>query len=143
LAVWPECSELRAHLLRLNDRLVAGLPKHGFYLVGGSASRSAAMANGTLIVDQAGPLCQSPNVIGACPLPTALTALQPAWIPMITAAVSITITRAAMPAIHQTRRWWTGRGRRCEPVRMSSGLLLLMPAVRYAVGAGAGMRRHA
>src|ERR1700751_3901249 len=42
--------------------------------VGGLPSRSAAMINGTLIVDQAGPLFQLPKVIGACPLPTGLTA---------------------------------------------------------------------
>src|ERR1700736_5519409 len=42
---------------------------------GGFSLRSAAIANGTLIVDHAGPVCQSPSVDGDAPLPSALTAI--------------------------------------------------------------------
>jgi hypothetical protein len=39
---------------------------------GGFSWRHAAIANGTSIVDHAGPVCQSPSVDGDAPLPTAL-----------------------------------------------------------------------
>ncbi len=85
------------------------------------------MINGTLIVDQAGPLFQLPKVIGACPLPTGLTATPTAacsrvsnwaksaasvaaavggavlWVPRryptTTPAASTAVASTAMPAI--------------------------------------------
>src|SRR5258708_18991385 len=56
----------------LSDSVIAAVMAS--VTLGGFSSRNAAMISGTLIVDQAGPLRQSPNKIGACAPPTALSA---------------------------------------------------------------------
>ena len=54
----------------LSDRVIAAFI--AALIAAGFFSRAPAMTNGTLIVDQAGPLRHLPRVIGACLLPIAL-----------------------------------------------------------------------